>query len=254
VARELALLEKRGITHFHTCDSEFNVPPSHAAEVCRAFIAAGLGGKIRWYAYMNPAYFDAKLAQLMSEAGCVGINFGADHSNEAILKSLGRIHTGSSLSEAARICRSAHIECMFDLLFGAPGETPDTVRESIQFMKQTEASCIGIGLGLRLYPNAALAQKLLASAGSDARGFYGLESGDHRLLRPVYYISPLLGEHPYRLLSELVKDDKRFFLASPERKESNYNYNDNSVLSEAIRSGERGAFWDILRRIRMKSD
>ena len=30
--------------------------------------------------------------------------------------------------------------------------------------------------------------------------------------------------------------------------DKNYNYNDNSVLSQAIQSGERGAYWDILRK------
>ena len=33
-----------------------------------------------------------------------------------------------------------------------------------------------------------------------------------------------------------------------EAADRNYNYNDNSILSQAIQNGERGAYWDILRR------
>ena len=36
--------------------------------------------------------------------------------------------------------------------------------------------------------------------------------------------------------------------ADPDQVDGNYNYNANSVLANAIRSGQRGAYWDILRR------
>ena len=42
---------------------------------------------------------------------------------------------------------------------------------------------------------------------------------------------------------------------SPQQADdSNYNYNDNLILVEAIRSGYRGAFWDILRRLSIEKD
>ena len=37
---------------------------------------------------------------------------------------------------------------------------------------------------------------------------------------------------------------------SQEEVDSNYNYNDNTVLIRAIENGARGAYWDILRRMR----
>lgn len=253
VAREIASLADAGIDHFHTCDSEFNVPRSHAAEVCREFVRAGLGEKIRWYAYMTPEYFDDELASLMKRAGCAGIDFGADHCDPALLKVLGRSHTAESLGRAARLCREHNIACMFDLLLGAPGETPDTLKEAVEFMKRIAPSCVGASMGLRIYPGTALAKFLAPRLRPDAPGVYGMESDTADFLRPVYFLSPDLGEEPQRLLFDLVGGDERFFIPSPERGESDYNYNDNSVLSEAIRSGERGAFWDILRRLKTKS-
>ncbi len=250
VAREIASMADAGIDHFHTCDSEFNVPRSHAAEVCREFIRAGLGERIRWYAYMTPEYFDDELASLMKRAGCAGIDFGADHCNPALLRVLGRSHTADSLGQAARLCRKHKIECMFDLLLGAPGETTDTLREAVEFMKRIGPSCVGASMGLRIYPGTALAEFLAPRLRSDAPGVYGMELEDADFLRPVYFLSPDLGEEPQRLLFDLVGGDQRFFIPSPERGESDYNYNDNSVLSQAIRSGKRGAFWDILRRLK----
>jgi radical SAM superfamily enzyme YgiQ (UPF0313 family) len=63
VAAELTNLYNRGISVFHTCDCEFNWPPSHAAQVCQAIIDSGLGNKIKWYAYCTPEYFSEELCR-----------------------------------------------------------------------------------------------------------------------------------------------------------------------------------------------
>jgi radical SAM superfamily enzyme YgiQ (UPF0313 family) len=250
VAREIEALAAGGIDHFQTCDSEFNIPYEHAVDVCREFIRKGIGDKVRWYAYMTPARFDETLASLMRRAGCVGINFGTDHCNPAILRVLGRIHTRDSIAEAALLCRKHDIAAMFDLLLGAPGETPETLREVIEFMKSIDPSCVGAPLGLRLYPGTALVRSLDSAIRQGAPGFYGVEPDNAELLKPAYYLSPQLGEEPQQLLADLVAGDERFFTASSEREPGDFNYNDNSVLSEAIKAGARGTFWDILRRIR----
>jgi hypothetical protein len=81
-------------------------------------------------------------------------------------------------------------------------------------------------------------------------------SGRIDLLRPNYYISQELGERPAELVQDIVNGDKRFFEPlsefAPEVIEagSDYNYNDNRDLEQAIANGARGAYWDILRQIR----
>jgi hypothetical protein len=49
---------------------------------------------------------------------------------------------------------------------------------------------------------------------------------------------------------DLVGDDGRFFLPGGPDKERDYNYNGNDCLVQALGRGERGAYWDILRRMR----
>lgn len=252
VARELKMLADKGIDHFQTCDSEFNLPHEHALEVCRAFIRAGLGERVRWYAYMTPTGFDEELALLMKRSGCVGINFGADHCNPTILKVLGRVHTAESIEAAASLCRKHGITCMFDLLLGAPGETPETLREVIDFMKRIDPSCVGAGLGVRLYPGASLSRFLADRIQENGPGIHGAASDNASLLRPVYFLSPDIGEDAHQLLVDLVGNDERFFVASPDGGDGDFNYRDNSALCEAIQAGERGTFWDILRRLMIK--
>lgn len=69
-----------------------------------------------------------------------------------------------------------------------------------------------------------------------------------KLLWPVFYISEALGKDPARLVKDIIAGDERFF--EPVEVE---NYNDNLLLVEAIRNGARGAYWNILRRMRRAS-
>ncbi len=120
VAEELGNLYRQGIDHFHTCDSEFNIPENHALEVCKRIVQKGLGDKIRWYAYLSPKPFSKELARWMQKAGCVGIDFGVDHTNPAMLRTLGRSHKEEDIVSLARRAKAHGFSLLFDLGKSAP--------------------------------------------------------------------------------------------------------------------------------------
>ena len=245
VVAELKNLLAMGIDHFHTCDSEFNLPHDHAIDVCRAVMEAGLADRIRWYAYATPAAFSRKLAALMLTAGCAGINFGADNGSDEQLERLGRGYGREEVVNAARICRELGIVFMYDLLLGGPGETLDTLRETIELMKAVSPDRVGVSIGVRVYPGTPL-HVMLRDGAVETTGLRGSLSGTE----PVFYISPGLGDRPFELARDLIGDDERFFVPSGGD-EQNYNYNDNQVLQDAIDAGHRGAYWDILRKLKL---
>ena len=83
-------------------------------------------------------------------------------------------------------------------------------------------------------------------------------SGPIDLLQPTFYISEALGERPAEFVRDLIAGDERFFEPAVEvdpqdaddKDASNYNYNENLALTQAIQQGARGAYWDILRKLR----
>ncbi len=261
VADEAEGLARRGIDVLHVCDSEFNIPIDHALAVCREFRRRGLGEKLRWYAYVSPLPFTRELAGAMRDAGCVGVDFGADSASPAMLATYGRSHRREDIATAVKACREAGIKVMIDLLLGGPGETEGTVRETIEFTRRLDPHCVGAALGVRLYPGAPLTRRL--SREGPLRDNPGVRwSEDPRLprrlsdntadelLRPAFYISHRLGEEPARLVGDVIGDDKRFFRPITQQSAENYNYNQNRPLQEAIRDGARGAYWDILREMK----
>jgi hypothetical protein len=243
VADELARLVAMGIDHVHTCDSEFNIPGDHALEVCREIIRRGLGERLRWYAYCAPLPFTPELADLMRRAGCAGINFGADSGDDRMLGRLRRDFRANDIRRTASLCREAGITVMIDLLIGAPGETRESIVRTVEEMKKAEPDRVGVAVGVRVYPGTELAGLVAMRSGKE-----GL-TGDRELAEPVFFLEPEVSPFVFDLLEDLTRGDDRFLFFDPARPEKNYNYNANRLLTEAIRSGFRGAYWDILRRI-----
>ena len=258
VAEEIGGLVRRGIDVLHLCDSEFNNSRSHAVEVCGEIARRGLGGKVRWYAYLSVTPFDAELAGMMRRAGCVGINFAGDSASAEMLGQYRKEHSREDISSAVRLCRESGIAVMVDLLLGGPGETPETLAETIFSLKEINPDCTGAALGLRIYPGTAIERTVLAQGPPEANpAIHRKYDGPIDFSRPTFYISPALGERPAELVRSFIASDRRFFEPTTEipgeqdqAPETGYNYNDYSPLIEAIARGARGAYWDILRRMR----
>ena len=252
VAVELAGLYRREVTVFHTCDSEFNCPYSHAVAVSQAIIASGLGSKIKWYAYCSPEYFTEELADVMQKAGCVGIDFGADHGDDKMLRRLGHSYAADDLIRIREICQRKNIICMFDLLLGSPGETKESIAKTILLMQKIKPDRVGISLGVRLYPNTPLGRQILAASKKNLRenpSLFGDTKENVSFLRPIYFCEAGLGEDVEDWLHGMVGEDPRFLLGRRTDANPDYNYNDNPELTKAIKQGHRGAYWDILRRV-----
>jgi radical SAM superfamily enzyme YgiQ (UPF0313 family) len=244
VAHELEQLAGQGIDALHTCDGEFNIPEYHAFEVCREIKHRGLGDRIRWYAYCAPIPFSRDLARAMREAGCVGIDFGADNGNEKMLKKLRRDFGPADIVHATRFAKDTGMAVMLDLLLGSPGETRESIEQTVEVAGMAGADRIGVSLGVRVYPETELARRV--SAKEHTGGLVG--GGDPA--EPLFFLEPQIAPFVFEWMNSLIGEDERFLFFDPSRPKQNYNYNSNQRLVEAIQQGYRGAFWDILRKFR----
>ena len=149
---------------------------------------------------------------------------------------------------------------MIDLLFGGPGETAETISQTIDFIKQANPDCAGAPLGIRIYPGTPISELAVKEGvpekNPNIRRKY---SGPVDFFKPTFYISNALGPQPVKLIKEMIAGDKRFFepkedLAPQDEgvMPTDHNYSDNIQLVEAIENGQRGAYWDILRKLRKR--
>jgi len=242
VMQEFQNLLAQGVSWFHLCDSEFNLPIRHAKEVCRTIIQAGLGDKMRWYTYCSPTPFDHELASLMKRAGCAGINFGVDSLCNEQLSRLDRSHSMGDIQQLVQILKEKELNYIFDLLIGGPGETKETVKATIQKVRELNIPLAGIAVGIRVYPGTPLGKAI--AKGSIKDGLYPRVG--HTFSEPFFYLSPYLGSDAPSLINELVAGDRRFLVLSSPSEEGSYNYADDEALCQLIQKGARGAYWDII--------
>ena len=181
---------------------------------------------------------------LMKRAGCAGINFGIDSLCDEQLHRLGRTHSSTDIRQLVEIVSAEGLNYMVDLLVGGPGENEDTIKTTIEQVKELDIPLVGIAIGVRVYPGTRLG-KAIARGG--IRGGLYPETG-RALYEPLFYVSPHLGSNAPALINSMAAGDPRFmFLVSPEETGS-YNYAGDEALCNLIEEGARGAYWDILRR------
>ncbi len=256
VADEIESLLQQGITHFHTCDSECNLNRDHLVNICREFIERGLGEQVSWYAYCVPTPFDEEMADLMRAAGCRGIDFTVDSMVPEMLTFLRQPHTPDDVRRTVALCRKNGIATMLDLLLGVPGETRDTIARCLLDAASCDPDCIGISLGVRLYPGTALWDMVKGQGypGENPSIHGWLEthsnfSDQSALFQPVFYLEHTLGTDCAAYVSEQIHGDSRFMFGGGGTDAVNYNYNQNLLLDRALEEGYRGAYWHILSRL-----
>lgn len=247
LADEVEALLAQGVDVFHVNDSEFNLDVQHAMAFCRALLERGLSDRVRWYAYGMPTPFPVELAELMVRAGCAGMNFGVDSGSEKMLRVIRRTFRPHHVARAVETCRQVGLPYMLELLFGFPGETAETVRESIGLMRQIDAELVSVTAGIRIYPGTELERMVRAEGLTSANpSLHGEVEGNENFLLPLYYLSAEIAPDPVAFISECIGDDPRFFPINA----ATFNYNDNAVLTQAVAEGARGAYWSILARLR----
>ena len=177
----LAHLRETGCRNFNFVDNTFNLPPTYAKDLCRQVIQAELD--LNLWCIIYPKWIDTELVELMRRAGCRQISFGFESGSDRMLRSLNKQFDKREVGAVSKMFAEAGIERMGFLLLGGPGETKDSVEESLSFADSLSLETMKITIGLRIYPQSPLARTALAE---------GVIGAEEDLLLPRFYLTPAL--------------------------------------------------------------
>jgi radical SAM superfamily enzyme YgiQ (UPF0313 family) len=195
ITEAMKVYTQSGFNHFFFVDNTFNLPPSYAKALCDKIIESGL--KIKWRGILHPWKVDEDLVAKMADSGCSEISLGFESGSNTILKNMNKRFGVDSVRQISDSLKSYGIGRMGFLLFGSPGETKQTVLESLEFVDSLKLDAVKVTVGLRIYPYTTL---------SDHARKSGTISCDDNLLLPKFYIEDGLDGWIRHTLDNFVKD------------------------------------------------
>jgi len=134
IVEELEYLAQLGIHNIHMYADLFTVNREQVVELCRLIIEEDL--KIRWTCNSRVDYVDEEVLTLMGKAGCWYISWGIESANEQILKRAHKGYKKEQAFKALRWSKAAGINNWGYFIIGLPGETVETIRQTIDYAKE----------------------------------------------------------------------------------------------------------------------
>jgi len=242
VAEEMAESYRMwGTDTFFIVDNVFNNPPDHALAVVEAIEKLNL--PISFTAYLNPGFVTEGLMTAMKAAGCTGIDYGVDSCSEEVLSRLGKNFTASDVVNAVRITKEAGIRTCLSMIFGAPGETMDSLKQGIDLLDEMAPTAVLALVGVRVYPNTKM-YGIAEKAGVLPEGWDGLT--------PFFYIDPAVADDVIGCVAEAALRHPDWLFPGhmimagrqlgPEDKPERY---DSGPLAEFRKRGIKGNLWEM---------
>jgi hypothetical protein len=74
----------------------------------------------------------------MKESGCEGVFLGIESGNQQILRNMNKAATVEKYREGIRLLKKNRIITYASFIIGFPGETPQTVRDTVEFIQATQ--------------------------------------------------------------------------------------------------------------------
>lgn len=134
IIEEMWKLKELGVHNIHMYADLFTINRDQVMELCELMISEKIN--VRWTSNSRVDYVDEEMLRMMGKAGCFMISWGIESGNEQILK---HAHKGAYPDKAERALRwakAAGIKNWGYFIIGLPGETTQTIRQTIDFAKK----------------------------------------------------------------------------------------------------------------------
>lgn len=188
VVDELEIGQKElGIREYDFFDSSFTIQKRRVEEICEEIGRRGL--KIVWSARTRADCVDRDMLRTMAKAGCTRIYYGIESGNPEILRTLLKESELDQIKEVVKETRKAGINTFGYFMIGNPGETPETIRQTIDFAKDLDLDYAQFSKVVPM-PATELYSLFMKETGRDYWREYILDEGvDEYIPRPGTVLS-----------------------------------------------------------------
>ena len=118
--------------YIHFFDELVMASPERIYELSEAMIIHG--PKVNWGCTGRLNYAKHDVLQLMKQAGCVFIGYGMESMDDEVLRKMNKQLTAETITKGVEATMKNGILVGFNFIFGNPGDTPDTIKKSVDFL------------------------------------------------------------------------------------------------------------------------
>lgn len=151
VFEELKLVKKLGFTKIRFMDSIFTLKKERVLRICELIRDMGF----KWSCEIRADLIDDEILKAMKEAGCFLVCIGVDSGSQKVLDACNRRIKVEDMKKAFMLARKHGIKTRAYVTFGFPGETKETVIETIRFLEEIKPDRILLSLATA-YPGTKL--------------------------------------------------------------------------------------------------
>jgi anaerobic magnesium-protoporphyrin IX monomethyl ester cyclase len=123
-----------GVDEIYFDDDCLTLNKKRVLDMCKLLLERGVD--VKWIVQARVDTVDREVLAAMKEAGCHYILFGVESGSPQMLEIMKKRITLDQARQAFKDCRDLGIKTQAFFLFGVPGETEETIEETIEFANE----------------------------------------------------------------------------------------------------------------------
>ena len=152
-----------GVDNVFFTDSIFNDAGGGHLALAEEMVRRGTN--IRWASFFRPQRLERAQLKLLKSAGLYALELGTDAADDATLAGLGKGFTFDEVVRSAQACADEGLAVAHYVMFGGPGETPETAARGLANLKRLPTAVVFAFVGVRIFPATRLRQRAVAGGG-----------------------------------------------------------------------------------------
>jgi len=168
-----------GARYIFFTDAVFNDPDDRYLQIAERLIQAG--NSTPWCAFFRPQNLTKDIIRLLKRSGMAALELGTDAATDTTLTALDKGFTFAEVIAVNEAIIAEDLPCAHFLMFGGPGETPETVQEGLNNLDKLRRTVVFTYIGIRILPGTKLYRRALLEKIID-------QNTD--LISPLFYYSP----------------------------------------------------------------
>ena len=148
------LVTKHNVTLFSFDDDAFPINKKQCLDLCAEIMQRNL--KIAWKADTRIDRMDKEMLIAMKEAGCFMLAVGIESGSETILKNIKKGINLKKAKETIKLIKEVGMIAYTLLMVGNPGETIETIQETVKFLEETKPNIYSYHTGVMIVPGSEM--------------------------------------------------------------------------------------------------